>query len=125
MKLALCLALSVPGCAVLGAFVTAFLRVPAPWVGLASGVPVGLLFGLLYADVLPRRWADAVLGPRADGTETIEDHPVRHPPPVSSRRPPSYHGYRDSRGATHAGPDPAPPSGAAGAGILTRRRMLF
>jgi hypothetical protein len=88
VKLALCLALSIPGCAVLGAFVTAFLRVPAPWLGLASGVPVGLFFGLLYADVLPRRWADAILGPRADGSEMNEDRPVCQPFPGVLAIPP-------------------------------------
>jgi ABC-type uncharacterized transport system permease subunit len=70
VKLIRCLCLSVPGCAVLGAAFSLFLQLRAPWVGIEVGALVGVFLGLLYADVLPREWADFLLGPN--------DAPVEH-----------------------------------------------
>jgi hypothetical protein len=63
VKLIRCLCLSVPGCAVLGAAFSLFLQLREPWLGIEAGALVGVFFGLLYADVFPRAWADFLLGP--------------------------------------------------------------
>jgi hypothetical protein len=57
------LCLFIPGCAVLGVAVSLFLQLPTPLRGIEVGACVGLFFGLLFADTLPRSWSDLLLGP--------------------------------------------------------------
>jgi hypothetical protein len=66
LRLVLCLAMLVPGCAFLGAWAAADTCFPA-WGGALIGSGVGVFFGLAFGGALPRSVADWCFGPEETG----------------------------------------------------------
>jgi hypothetical protein len=64
LRLALLLALFVPGFAPLGALSAYGNGERTPWHGIVAGAVVGLFFALVFGGALPRKWADAIFGER-------------------------------------------------------------
>ena len=72
LRLALLLALVVPGFALLGAFAAYGNGERTPWLGLAAGAAVGVLFGCVFGG--DRRWRiwDYLFGPEQPGADQGE-----------------------------------------------------
>ena len=72
LRLALLLALDVPGFALLGAFAAHDNGGRTPWLGLGAGAAVGVLFGCIFGG--DRRWRlwDYLSGPEHAGTDQDE-----------------------------------------------------